>query len=139
MQDNQWYSRGYLPHFNTSNTCQFITIRLFDSLPLQTEKLLKYDSWCKSESQKRKFLETELDKGYGSCHLRIPEIAKIVENSLMYFNNQRYYVHAWVVMPNHVHTLIEFKKEFPMHKVLKTWKSYSARFSRRIRVFVHFF
>ncbi len=28
-----WHSRGYLPHFDGSEICQFITLRLGDSLP----------------------------------------------------------------------------------------------------------
>ena len=28
-----WYSRGYLPHFDGGETTQFITARLFDSVP----------------------------------------------------------------------------------------------------------
>jgi putative transposase len=28
-----WHSRGYLPHFDSMDTVQFVTFRLADSLP----------------------------------------------------------------------------------------------------------
>jgi putative transposase len=28
-----WHSRGYLPHFDSAETVQFVTFRLADSLP----------------------------------------------------------------------------------------------------------
>ena len=51
--------------------------------------------------------------------------AAAVENVLLRFNNQRYRLAAWVVMPNHVHALVELW-EMPMGKLLKAWKGVSA-------------
>jgi hypothetical protein len=33
MGPKGWYSRGYLPHFDSPETVQFVTFRLADSLP----------------------------------------------------------------------------------------------------------
>jgi hypothetical protein len=33
MDHKGWHSRGYLPHFDSQDTIQFVTYRLADSLP----------------------------------------------------------------------------------------------------------
>jgi hypothetical protein len=33
MTSKGWHSRGHLPHFESPETLQFVTFRLFDSLP----------------------------------------------------------------------------------------------------------
>lgn len=33
MSPKGWHSRGYLPHFDSPETLQFVTFRLVDSLP----------------------------------------------------------------------------------------------------------
>ena len=33
MNHKGWHSRGYLPHFDSAETVQFVTFRLADSLP----------------------------------------------------------------------------------------------------------
>ncbi|MFI5033812.1 MAG: hypothetical protein ACHQPH_24265, partial [Reyranellales bacterium] len=33
MSHKGWHSRGYLPHFDSAETVQFVTFRLVDSLP----------------------------------------------------------------------------------------------------------
>ena len=35
-----WYSRGYLPHFDTNDVMQHVTFHLADSLPKETVELL---------------------------------------------------------------------------------------------------
>jgi REP element-mobilizing transposase RayT len=73
-----------------------------------------------------KKLELALDQGYGSCILRDPRIAGMVENSLLFFDGSRYRLLAWVIMPNHVHALIEIFDSFPLYKILKSWKSFTS-------------
>jgi len=41
----------------------------------------------------------------GSCVLKDPRIAAIVQDSLTYFEGRRYYLSAWCIMPNHVHVI----------------------------------
>jgi len=33
--------------------------------------------------------------------------SKLVANSFTYFDNVRYRLHAWCIMPNHVHVIVE--------------------------------
>ncbi|MCX6618724.1 MAG: hypothetical protein NTZ98_21825 [Acidobacteria bacterium] len=50
-------------------------------------------------------IERYLDSGVGACRLARPDIAELVANALRYFDGQRYCLHAWCLMPNHVHTV----------------------------------
>ncbi|MCA9971100.1 MAG: transposase, partial [Anaerolineales bacterium] len=67
-----------------------------------------------------------LDAGYGACHLRRPEIGRLVENALLHFDGERYALLAWVIMPNHVHVLIESRPGHPLRQLAHSWKSYTA-------------
>ena len=40
MTHKGWHSRGYLPHFDSADTIQFVTFRLFDSLPRAVAEML---------------------------------------------------------------------------------------------------
>jgi hypothetical protein len=81
-----WNERGYLPHRDESGLTQFVTFRLADSFPetlrSEWERLWKMedDQQCRAE------LELYLDKGRGECHLRRPEIAKLVEDTVRFFH-----------------------------------------------------
>jgi len=68
-----------------------------------------------------------IDAGQGSCLLRIPAVADMVQDILLFFHEKRYYLHAWVVMPNHFHVLSEPVNEWSMAKIVSSWKKYTAR------------
>jgi hypothetical protein len=46
-------------------------------------------------------IDVYLDQGYGSCYLKDPTIAAMVEESLLDRDDIDYKLSAWVVMPNH--------------------------------------
>ncbi len=119
-----WYSRGYLPHYDKPGTIQMVTFRLADAMPASLRHEWEHLLAIKDEREQRTKLEAYLDKGRGDCVLR-GECAAAVENVLLRFNNQRYRLAAWVVMPNHVHVLVELW-EMPLGKLLKAWKGVSA-------------
>ena len=69
-----------------------------------------------------------LDKGvYGPSWLGRPEIAEIAVNALHYAqeNLQHYRLHAYVIMPNHVHILIT--PLLPIPKIMQSIKGFTAR------------
>jgi hypothetical protein len=101
MTHKGWHSRGYLPHFDSAEAIQFVTFRLANSLPRAVAEAL-----AKLEEN---LAETDgkLDGGLGSCCLKEPAVAKVVQNALMHFDDQRYLLLAWCIMPNHVHVIIE--------------------------------
>ena len=72
------------------------------------------------------------DAGHGSCVLREPAVAAMVQNALLFFDGQRYRLLAWVVMPNHMHVLFQPMGGWTMPKIVASWKKFTAT---RIRAF----
>ena len=109
---------------------QSLNFRLGDSLPTtvldkwQSELSLRRDEERNVELRRR--IEEYLDAGHGECWLRQPEIARLVEDTLVLFDPKRYRLLAWCIMPNHVHVLIETKEGFPLAEVLHSWKSFTS-------------
>ncbi|OAN40577.1 hypothetical protein A6A03_04525 [Chloroflexus islandicus] len=127
-----WYSRGYLPHFDHPGLVQMITYRLADSVPVA-----QWAEWQSmhphiSDEDRRNMVEAYLDAGYGSCSLRDERVARLVEENLMHFDGQRYRLLAWVIMPNHVHVLIETFPGYPLDRIVHSWKSYTAKEANKI-------
>lgn len=125
----EWHSRGYLPHRDRTHLLQSITFRLADSLPQtvlqQLEAEIRLLPKPHQNIAKRKSIEQWLDAGMGCCALRNAEAAAYVQKSLLHFDGDRYHVIAWVVMPNHVHVLIDPVQ--PIAKIVQGWKSFTAR------------
>lgn len=126
MSHTEWRSRGYLPHFDQPGLIQGVTFRLWDSLPAHVVADLMEDTETMSDPEKRERLESYLNAGYGQCYLAKPAIALLVENALLHFDAERYRLIAWVVMPNHVHALVELFEGHPLDKILHSWKSFTA-------------
>ena len=126
-----WHSRGYLPHFESSDVTQHVTFHLADSLPqttlLQLESELKFLPVEKRATERRKQIDAWIDAGHGSCILRNPIIADMVQQSLLTFDSQRYRLLAWVVMPNHVHVLFQPMNGWTVAKIVAAWKKFTAR------------
>lgn len=55
-----------------------------------------------------------------------PRIASTVQNALLFFDGRRYRLHAWVVMPNHVHALLTPLAGWELGQILHFWKSFTA-------------
>jgi putative DNA methylase len=131
-----WHSRGYLPHFDQPNLIQSLTFRLADSLPAFLLASMERELECLAESERdierRRAIEAALDAGHGECRLKKPAIARLVENALVHFDGQRYYLLAWCVMPNHVHSLIETIPGQALEGVIHSWKSYTAKEANKI-------
>ena len=81
--------------------------------------------------EKQRRLEHYLDVGHGACYLRDARIAQLVQGAFWHYDGTRYRLLAWVVMPNHVHVLIEVWQT-PLGKILKDWKSYTAKDANKI-------
>jgi len=142
----------HLPHWNCDNAIYHVCYRLADSIPrgkiiqLQCEKDLirnslanRNRSLTRQEEARLRYLyarkiERLLDAGYGKCYLRKPDIAGIVRESLEYFEGKRYYLHAWSIMPNHVHVIVEPVAGWQLSKIVRSWKSFTAnRINKRLR------
>ncbi|MHB1294828.1 MAG: REP-associated tyrosine transposase [Anaerolineae bacterium] len=51
----------------------------------------------------------------------------MVQSALLYFDAQRYRLFAWVIMPNHVHVLLETLAGWTLAGVVASWKTYTGR------------
>jgi REP element-mobilizing transposase RayT len=136
---------AYLPHWTRAGSIYAVTFRLADSLPLvvletwrlERMKLLDLtlresgsvnrDEEVRSSELYSTRVEAYLDAGHGKCWLGNTKVAESVLDSLKYFDGQRYHLHAWCLMPNHVHVVLEPIGEATLPKILHTWKSHSAK------------
>jgi len=73
----------------------------------------------------RVFMEY-LDQGHGECLLRLPEVAKLVAESLHHFDDDRYALGDYVIMPNHVHLLVCLRGSTEIEAQCHSWKKFSA-------------
>ncbi len=132
MKHKEWYSRGYLPHFNHVGVLQMISFHLADALPSEALKSFKQLLKSEPDSEKRKQMELYVDAGHGACHLKDSRIAQMVEDALLHFDIERYRLFAWVIMPNHVHVLVQFFEDHSLSEVVHSWKSFTALEANRI-------
>lgn len=108
---------------------QFITFNLDDSLPQIVLERLKDElkdfkgnmDWARYEK-----IQRFLDQGAGSCILKEPRCAELMQDALRFLDGKRYNLIAWVVMPNHVHFLARFEEGQSISKALHSLKSYTG-------------
>ena len=75
--------------------------------------------------EQRLKLEEYLDRGVGGCRLRDAEIAKLVQNALRFFHDERYELLAWCVLPNPVQVLLDVRMT-PLGKRVQSWNRFTA-------------
>jgi len=106
-------------------------VHLADSLPKKlVERMLeelKAIPPILRDDEKERRLNAYLDAGYGDCVLREPEVAAMVQESLLHFAGSRYTLHAWCIMPNHVHILMQPANDITMSTSMASWKKYTGR------------
>ncbi len=136
-------SRTY-PHWELQSVVYHTCFRLADSVPMDKQKEWMeerkyYREICEKEHRtltedeikRLQYLYSErierfLDAGYGSCILQIPKVAEIVHGSLGYYNKNKYLLHAWCIMPNHVHVIFQLLAEHSLSEIIQGWKSFTA-------------
>lgn len=69
-----------------------------------------------------------LDECHGECLMRQSELAEIVGNAIRFYDAQRYDLDRFVVMPNHVHAIVQFRLGSELQVVGQSWMRYTARF-----------
>ena len=136
------FTANRLPHWQQNGAVYFVTFRLADAVPhnLRTGWEAEREAWLRihpkpwtaevEHEYHKRFsgaMEHWLDAGHGSCILRRHDCAKIVAEALRYFDGQRTLIISSVVMPNHVHALFVQNTDWPLEKLLRTWKSFTSR------------
>jgi len=114
-----------LPHWQQLDATYFVTFRLADSLPVAVrEKFAEMQHLNASDAFD--WIERYLDVGNGDCTLKDSRCAEFVEETLRYFDGTRYELGGFVVMPNHVHVLVQPISPATLSSVVHTWKSYAS-------------
>ena len=126
----------HIEHWSAKSTTQHVVVRLKDSLPTDVladwhEELRSVDSANVNDERVRR-IQMALDAGHGGCWLKDPAIAVTVENALLHFDGARYRLHAWVIMPNHVHILVSIGNEYSLSSIVHSWKSFTSHQANRI-------
>jgi REP element-mobilizing transposase RayT len=140
---------AYLPHWTRERAVYSVNFRLADSLPSSVIKTWEFerDDIVKTARQMNRALtaseekrldvlfservEKYLDKGRGACWMREDEVAAIVQNVLQKFDDVRYRLHAWCIMPNHVHAILRPHPDLELPDILHSWKSFSSKQANR--------
>ena len=143
-----------LPHWEQPGVCYFLTFRTADSLP--TELLRDFnmergywleahgidptsDDWhlhiaglpeADRKSYNERFsslIQKNLDAGHGECLLQTNEVRSIVAECFHHFDGVRYVLGDFVIMPNHVHLLVQFVGSGRLKRQMYAWKRFTAR------------
>jgi len=56
----------------------------------------------------------------------------VVQETLLRSDGERYALHGWAIMPNHVHALLTVAEDDELPKVLHSWKSFTASAANRL-------
>jgi putative DNA methylase len=119
-------TRRRLPHWYAVGQPLFVTFRLAGSLPRGRH----FDPGEMNSGQAFACLDGLLDRGAaGPLYLRMAEVAGLVEEAIRAGAETDYSLHAWVVMPNHVHLLITPLRD--VSEILNRLKGVTARAANR--------
>ena len=116
-------TRRRLPHFEMIGQPLFVTFRLRDSLPASRA----FPASDLTSGPAFLAMDRLLDAARnGPTFLRLQPIAQLVVDSLQYGAELEHYeLHAWVIMPNHVHLLLT--PEVSVSKLLGSLKAVTAK------------
>jgi len=139
-----YHTRNQLPHRKRQGGTYFVSFRLAGTLPhtliaeLKRERELIVENAERAQrplswTERRRLFEwyservdSWLDACHGECWLRRKEIADLVAGAVQFFEGCRYDLLAWVVMPNHVHVVVQPLGEHSLSAILHSWKSFTA-------------
>jgi putative transposase len=118
------YWERRLPHWIPEQTPIFVTWRLAGTLPLSARVAGQETTWRETDAA--------LDRSAsGPRWLAQTAIAEITAEALCYGEKVgKYRLHAWVVMPNHVHAVVT--PASPFSEIMRWLKWTTARRSNRL-------
>jgi REP element-mobilizing transposase RayT len=120
-------SHRRLPHIYAIGRPVFVTFRLYGSLPVGRE----FPKESLTSGEAFVAMDRLLDTArFGPIHLKRPEVAGLVRGSIQYCAGADCDLHAWVIMPNHVHLLLTPRTN--VSEILRRLKGYSARQANQI-------
>ena len=122
-------SRGRLAHLIKPGCTYFVTFCLQQSRSAHARNQRRPKSASEPEDIARL---SEPPLAAVAPLLGLPRIARVVESALLHFQGQRYGLHAWCVMPDHVHTLVTPVQGHQLDEILHSWKSFTANEANRM-------
>lgn len=132
---------GHLPHWHQDEKIQFVTFRLVDSISYtkRQELLSLVEEYTQTHPKpwnadtKKEFnryigpmFERYLHNGFGCCALSRPDCRDILKEALWHGDGIDYLLYAYVIMPNHVHILIQPLDDQKLEKIMQSIKRYSS-------------
>lgn len=132
----------HLPHWRQEGATYFVTFRLADSLPQEKLQFLKRlrDEWERAHPPPRteehwktyarsvtNSAERWLDEGYGACYFREQRWCRELRERLFHFQDQRYLLSCYAIMPNHCHVVIRPFQGYDLEDLLGAIKGVAAR------------
>ena len=143
----------HLPHWRVPGATYAVTFHLTDSIPTaawddyrnrkealfaKLDRLISQGDTRKSPATfmaiqaeiaalQDQIIEPVLHQSHGECFLKRPEIARLVMDAMKHFDGDHYILHAFSIMPNHVHAIIQPRDGQPLAKILHSWKSFTAK------------
>lgn len=152
---------AYLPHWTRDSAWYAVTFRLWDSLPkhiieswlFERKNIVKTAEQMKralTDSEERRLahlysdkVESYLDAGHGTCFMKNDRVAELVMTALQHFDERRYALAAWCVMPNHVHVVIQpfagktttagtAVPHSELSEILHSWKSFTSKEANKL-------
>jgi REP-associated tyrosine transposase len=148
--------RRNLPHIQTAGGTFFVTFRLAGSIPADVLAMLHAEADrilaeleampTSPERAERLYLEDRrffgkwdafLDQGMGPDWLRNPLIAKLVADSMHFYDGKRYDLLVYCIMSNHVHVVFTPLRKtaatyYPLAQIMHTVKGYTAGRANRL-------
>jgi len=145
--------RQSLPHLEQREICYFVTFMTRDAIPKAAREkwAQRRDVWLiqhglppgldRTEIMERlppaelirfqrmlsSTYQRTMDKGSGECPLRRADLRAIVEQAMMYHADHTCLMGDFVIMPNHVHVLMQPRAEQTLKEILGSIRKYSAR------------
>ncbi len=135
------YFKGNLPHWDQPDKLQFLTLHLGDSLPRHVCEDFKRrkEIWLSQhpspwdETTRKEYVKefygkynNLLDQGYGSCVLKDTAVCQMLHSLFDAYDNQSWNVWAFVIMPNHIHFLIQVINNAQLKKSINSFKNASS-------------
>jgi REP element-mobilizing transposase RayT len=135
-------TRGHLPHIEVPDGTYFLTFRLLDSLPqsvvfdykeeLEMQQKLKVHAPLILLKEYEAKIHKYLDASYGQCWLRDPRIAQLIVEAFRKHNDDRYRLHAYTIMPNHVHILFSLSDAKDLSEIICNWKGSISFYANKV-------
>ena len=123
LRELGWHTRGYLPHFDGRIIPQLITLHLADAVPAKVIERWQRQLRDLNDEHKLVIMQQRIDKyldqGYGECYLKDPAIARLVQDSLLKYDGERYRLFAWCVMSNHEHALMTRTEDIELSAIMQ--------------------